>query len=303
MDLPCVFVILGPTACGKTALSIELARWLGTEIISADSRQVFREMIIGTARPSDEQMQAVRHHLVGHVSVKEQYNAGRFEQEALECLAGIFRKKQYAVVAGGTGLYIQALCQGLDTIPGGDPDIRKYLQAQFEKHGINWLQDQLKACDPVYYSTADIHNPARLLRAVEVYRISGIPYSSFRKNETPKRPFNILRIGIDMPREELVSRINTRVEEMMQNGLLEEVKALLPFRDLNALNTVGYKELFGYLDGKSSLEEAVENIRVNTRRYAKRQMTWFRKDKEIKWIVSPDLEEAKRIITQYSFPD
>ena len=277
-------VLLGPTASGKTTLGIGLAQWHNTEVISADSRQVYREMNIGTAKPSPQQLQMVTHHLIGHVSVTETYNAGRFEKEALAILSRLFITRPFALLVGGTGLYINAICHGLDELPESDPGLRQKLKELYHAHGIGYLQEELLRSDPDYFQVVDIHNPARLMRALEVSMVTGRPYSSFRKGHIAMRNFEIVKIGLEIPREELIRRINHRVDHMMQEGLLEEVISLLPFRAANALNTVGYTELFDYLDGKSSLEEAVEKIKINTRRYAKRQMTWFRKDKEIAWF-------------------
>jgi tRNA dimethylallyltransferase len=293
-----LIVIIGPSASGKTALAIEMAKWLGTEIISADSRQVFREMNIGTAKPSIEQLKAVRHHLIGNVSITEKYNAGRFEKDALACLSAIFKYNQYALLVGGSGLYINALCHGLDELPDSDPEIRDSLVRRFRLHGIEFLQDALKKADPEYYTNVDLANPNRLIRALEVFEITGMPYSAFRKGVQVKRDFDILKLGLAVPRDKLISRINERTDKMMQDGLLEEVKSLLPFRSSNALNTVGYKELFDYLDGKYSLEEAVEKIKINTRRYAKRQMTWFRRDQEIVWFDPENEDGIKNLMAQ-----
>lgn len=278
-------------------MGIELAEWLGTGIISADSRQVYREMIIGTAKPSNVQLQAIPHYLIGHVAVTESYNAGRFEKEALSALTGIFKDNDIALMVGGTGLYINALCYGLDKLPGPDPEVRKSLTEKFVAEGIDSLQAELKNFDPDYCLTVDLQNSSRLMRALEVCRITGRPYSSFLKGNKASREFNTLKIGLDPGRETLIERINLRVEEMMDQGLLEEARKLLPFRKHNALNTVGYKELFDHLDGKLSLEQAVDRIKINTRRYAKRQMTWFRKDREIFWFQPHETEAVKKQIT------
>lgn len=291
-----MIVLLGPTASGKTGLGIELAQGLGTEIISADSRQVYREMTIGTAKPDQEQLQAVRHHLVGHVPITENYNAGRFEKEALACLDGLFKNHQHVMLVGGTGLYINAVCSGLDELPESDPDTRDKLNIRFSENGIVYLQEELKKCDPEYYQTVDLQNPARLLRAIEVYRITGKPYSSFRKGVKACRDFDIVKIGLEIAREELIRRIEDRVDRMLEAGLVEEVRSLLSFRSVNALNTVGYQEVFSYFDGNLTLEEAIERIKVNTRRYAKRQMTWFRKDKDVKWFSPGSVEHIRKYL-------
>lgn len=290
-------ILLGPTASGKTSMGIELAKWLGTGIISADSRQVYREMIIGTAKPSNVQLQTIPHYLIGHVPVTESYNAGRFEKEALSALTGIFKKNDIALMVGGTGLYINTLCYGLDKLPGPDPAVRQSLREKFMAEGIDGLQAELKNFDPDYCLTVDMQNSSRLLRALEVCRISGRPYSSFLKGKKASREFNTLKIGMDPGREKLIERINLRVEDMMNQGLLEEARTLLPFRKHHALKTVGYQELFDHLDGKLSLEQAVDRIKINTRRYAKRQMTWFRKDREIIWFQPHETEAVKQQIT------
>jgi len=277
-------VILGPTASGKTGASIELALELGTEVLSADSRQFYREMNIGTARPDAEQLGQVRHHFIGQLSVTENYSAAQFESEALEVLNRIFEKNDHAVMVGGSGLYINAVCHGIDELPDPDPELRQQLKDELEAYGIRHLQDKLKEADPEYYKAVDLSNPKRLLRTLEVCLMTGSPYSTFRKNTSKKRDFRIMKIGVDLPRDILNERINHRVDQMVEKGLVEEVSSLLAFRHLNALNTVGYKEIFEYFDGKYRLDEAIEKIKTNTRRYAKTQMTWFRKDKDILWL-------------------
>ena len=279
-----LLIILGPTASGKTDLAIKVAKQLGTEIISADSRQFYRELTIGTAKPSNVQLAEVKHHLIGHISITEKYNISRFEQDAIQLIDELFLSHDTVVMAGGSGLYIDAVCNGLDDQPEHDPEIRKRLDSEYKLSGIRYLQDELLRLDPAYYQEVDLSNPHRLMRALEVCMMTGKPFSFYRKGKWKKRDFGIVKIGIDIPREELVNRINHRIEQMMSQGLLEEARLYHSCRHLNALNTVGYKEMFEYLDGTYSLEEAVEKIRINTRRYAKRQMTWFRKDLEIKWI-------------------
>jgi tRNA dimethylallyltransferase len=277
-------VILGPTASGKTELAIRVAKWLGTEIISADSRQFYRELSIGTAKPSPGQLSAVPHHFIGHISVKDSNNIAQFEKDALNQLEKLFESHTHVVMCGGSGLYIDAVCRGLDEQPEHDPQIRQSLREQYKDRGIRYLQAELQRLDPEYYLQVDRSNPQRLMRALEVCIITGKPYSSFRKGLAKERPFRTVKLGLAVPRDVLIERIKRRVDGMMDAGLLAEAEAMLPLRHLNALNTVGYKELFDYFDGKLTLDEAVEQIRVNTRRYAKRQMTWFRKDQEVKWI-------------------
>jgi tRNA dimethylallyltransferase len=279
-----LIIILGPTASGKTDLAIKTAKWLGTEIISADSRQFYRELSIGTAKPSPDQLAAVKHHFIGHLSITEHYNISRFEQDTIKLINELFLTHDTVVMTGGSGLYIDAVCYGVDEQPEHDPAIRQVLIEKYKAEGIDYLRSELLRLDPDYYQQVDLNNPHRLMRALEVCLMTGKPYFSYRKGKQKKRDFRIVKIGIDIPREELVSRTDKRVDEMMSGGLIGEARAYYEFRHLNALNTVGYKEIFDFIDGKYSLEEAVEKIRINTRRYAKRQMTWFRKDPDIKWI-------------------
>ena len=279
-----LIVVAGATATGKTAESIRIAKLLSTEIVSSDSRQFYKEMNIGVARPSHEELQSVPHHLIAHISVKQKYNVAMYEQEALRQIEDIFRSKDDVVLAGGSGLYIKAVCEGIDDIPEADEGIRAELNELFATRGIEPLQQELKAKDPEYYSLVDKCNHIRLIRALEVCRATGKTFSSFRKQDKALRKFEIVKIGIRRKRENLLERIYKRVDLMMEQGLLAEVESLLPLRDYPALNSVGYKELFEYLDGKTTLSQAVENIKINTRRYAKRQMTWFCKDKEIQWF-------------------
>jgi tRNA dimethylallyltransferase len=276
--------IVGPTGVGKTALAVRVAEALGTEIISADSRQVYKELAIGTAVPGPESLGRVPHHLVQHRSVREDYNASMFEEEALQALAFIFEKKDHAVITGGSGLYIQALITGIDDVPGADPSIRKRLLERLDGEGLESLRFELKKLDPVAWASIDLKNPARILKALEVSLTTGRPYSSFLTRKSKKRDFFPLKIGLNLERSRLYERINQRVDEMMQRGLLEEVRSCRRYRDLNALNTVGYKELFDYLDGRISLEVAVSLIKRNSRRYARRQLTWFNRDEKIAWF-------------------
>jgi len=281
-----LITIVGPTASGKTALAIELARKYKTEIISADSRQFYREMAIGTAKPTTAELGQAKHHFVDSHSVTEYFSVGDFERQGLGLLAELFRIYDNLVMVGGSGLYIKAVCEGFDELPSAPPEIRERLNKELAEKGIACLQQQLKMADPVYYEQVDINNPRRIARALEVFESTGIPFSSFRKLNVEPRPFNSIKIGIDLPRQVLYDRINRRVDLMIEQGLVDEVKLLLPYRHLNALNTVGYSELFDYFDGKSDLETAISLIKQNTRRFAKRQMTWFRKDKDIHWIDS-----------------
>ncbi len=285
-------IILGPTASGKTDLAIKIAGWYQTEIISADSRQFYKELTIGTAKPSEEQLAKIRHHFIGHISIFGHYNISKFEHDVLILLEKLFQKHDVVVMCGGSGLYIDAVCNGLDEQPEHDPEIRRKLQEHYKSEGIGYLQQELLRLDPEYYQQVDLANPHRLMRALEVCMVSGNTYSSMRKKSKKQRLFKLLKLGIDISRDELIRRINIRTDEMIASGLVDEVRSCREFRHLNALNTVGYKEIFDFLDGKCSLDEAVEKIKINTRRYAKRQMTWFRKEPEIKWIKPECLTEV-----------
>lgn len=282
-----VIIIVGPTAAGKTAAAIRLALQLRTKIISADSRQCYRELNIGVAKPSPSELSAVPHYFIDSHSITEELNAAVYEKLALQWTDEIFAHSKYAVMVGGTGLYIKAFTDGLDDIPPADESIRLHLQQQYELLGIGWLQQEILKYDPDYYSSGEIQNPQRLMRALEVRLTTGQSILSFRSREARARPFNIKKIGIEIPKEELHRRIHDRVDRMMEDGLLKEVKSLLPYRAHNALQTVGYRELFEYLDGKCTLETAVTNIKTNTRQYAKRQLTWFRRDRSTVWMA-PD---------------
>ena len=278
-----VIIVLGPTASGKTAAAIDLASRYKTEIISADSRQCFRELNIGVARPSTEELKAVPHHFIATHSIHEEVTAASFEQYALTKAAELFIKHDVVIMAGGTGLYIKAFCEGLDTIPAIPSAIRDTITKSYEERGISWLQEQVKEKDPAFYESGEIQNPQRMMRALEVVEYTGQSILSFRKNKKTERAFAIIKVGIDLPKEELHRRIHYRTDQMLDHGLLQEVKDLKPYQHLNALQTVGYKEIFDYLDNKISLEKAVEDIKTNTRQYARRQMTWFRKDPDILW--------------------
>lgn len=280
-------IIAGPTAVGKTALALDVARYFETDIISADSRQCFREMSVGVAKPSPEELQSVTHYFINSHSITEEVNAAVFESYALNAVEEIFESHAVAVMTGGTGLYIKAFCEGFDNMPVIEPAVRVRVQEQYRQSGMEWLQAAVQLEDPQYYATGETQNPHRLMRALEVKRATGRSIRDWQQGATKERPFDIVKIGLDRPREELYHRIDKRVDEMMQAGLLEEVRALLPYRHLNALQTVGYTELFEYLDGTTSLAEAVDRIRRNTRHYAKRQLTWFRRDPAIHWF-SPE---------------
>ena len=279
-----VIIIAGPTAVGKTAFAISLAQHYQTDIISADSRQCYKEMNIGVARPSAEELAEVKHYFIASHSVTDDLNAGSFEKYALTAADEIFQKNKVAVMVGGTGLYIKAFCEGIDPMPVVPDDIRKQVIAGYNDKGLIWLQKELQQKDPAFWEVAEQQNPQRLMRALEVLYGTGQSIMVYRTEKKIARPFQIIKIGLELPKEQLHQHIQTRVDQMMEAGLLDEVKALIPFRAHNALQTVGYRELFDHLDGNTSLEQAVTNIKTNTRHYAKRQMTWFKKDTEIQWL-------------------
>lgn len=291
-----LIVIAGPTAIGKTNLAIQLAKEFNTVVISADSRQFYKEMTIGTAKPLPQEMQGITHFFINSHSVMQELNAGNYEKEALQLLEDLYKTHQTVVLVGGSGLFINTLLNGVDDLPEKDETLRVRLNKTLEKEGIVILQNQLKELDEEYYNQVDISNPQRVIRAIEVCLLSGKKYSELRKNSQKSRAFISIKIALDMPREELYERINKRVNLMIENGLIDEVKTLLTYKNLNALNTVGYKELFEYLDGKQTLNEAVELIKKNSRNYAKRQLTWFRKDKEYKWFNPADISSIVQYI-------
>lgn len=304
MDLKKTLVVIaGPTASGKTAAAIQLANHFNTAIVSADSRQFFREMSIGTAKPKKDELAAAPHYFVNSHSITESFSVGDFEREGVKLLTELFKENNIVVMAGGSGLYIRAITQGFDELPTADPGIRDRLNIELATSGIVALQDRLKQVDPEYYNQADINNPQRVIRALEVYESTGKPISSYRTAKVNQRPFNIIKFGLDMPREQLYDRINKRVDTMVADGLLEEVAALKPFRQYNALNTVGYSELFDFFDGKTDMDTAIANIKQNTRRFAKRQLTWFRKDKEIIWMDATNEKLADNILAEIATRD
>jgi tRNA dimethylallyltransferase len=286
-----LLVLLGATGIGKTDLSISLAKYFETEIISADSRQVYRELNIGTAPPSSEQLNEVNHHFVKSHSIFDEYTAGKYEIEAVDTINRLFETHEYVWLVGGSGLYIDAVCKGIDDIPGADAELRKSIVERYITEGIESLRFELARLDPDIYSAIDIHNPQRVTRALEACLSSGKPYSSLRKNFEKSRAFNIVKIGLTIDRNILYDRINRRVDRLMDAGLENEARTLYPFKDLNALKTVGYRELFDCLDGRTSLEQSVELIKRNTRRYAKRQITWFSRYPEIKWFHPDEFDK------------
>ena len=279
-----VIVIVGPTAVGKTRFAIALAKQLGTEIISADSRQCYQELNVGVAKPDSEELEAVHHYFINSHSIHEEVNAGTFEQYALQSAESIFQKNKTAVMVGGTGLYIKAFCEGIDEIPKADESIRKNIQSQYELKGLQWLQEEVQNKDRAFWAIAEQQNPHRLMRALEVLEATGKSITTYHQHTKLERPFKIIKIGLTLPKEELNAQINARVVAMIEYGLVEEARSLLPYRSLNALQTVGYKELFDYFDGKISFANAIDEIKRNTRHYAKRQMTWFKKDEHIQWM-------------------
>lgn len=276
-------IIVGPTAVGKTSFAIDLANHLNTKIISADSRQCYKELNIGVAKPSVEQLQKVKHHFINSHSVSDEVNAKVFEEYALQNAKDILKEHDYAVMVGGTGLYVKAFCEGLDELPTVKTEIRKEVVTNYSNGGYEWLRDQVQKNDSLFFSTGEIKNPQRMMRALEVKLSTGRSITEFHSHKKVKRDFKIIKIGLELPKEILHENINSRVDQMINNNLMEEVQSLSSFKNLNALQTVGYKELFDHLEGKLSVDEAVEKIKINTRHYAKRQMTWFKKDKDVKW--------------------
>lgn len=287
-----LITVVGPTAIGKTALSIQLANHFNTEIISCDSRQFYKEMSIGTAVPNADEQAAAKHHFIQNRSIVEDYNVGQFEKDALQILTNLFKKHKVVIMVGGSGLYVDAVLKGFDHFPDVDPDIRNTLTEELEEHGIAYLQKKLEQLDPISFVEIAIDNPQRLIRALEVTIGTGTPFSTFKNKPKEPRFFNSMKIGLNAERTIIYDRINQRVDLMLEHGLLEEVKTLLPYKHLNALQTVGYKELFLYLEGVLTLEQAVEEIKKNTRRFAKRQLTWFRRDPNVTWFdYSTDFQE------------
>ena len=293
-----VIIIAGPTAVGKTAVAIEVAQKLGTEIISADSRQCYKELSIGVARPSEEELAAVPHHFIASHSIHEKLNASVFEQYALAKAGEIFRQQDTIVMVGGTGLYIKAFCEGMDEVPEVANSIRQEIIASYNQKGLAWLQQEIQTLDPDFYKTAELQNPQRLMRALEVFKGTGKSILTFRKGRKARRDFDIVKLALELPKEELQHNINTRVDKMLEAGLLEDVRRLLPFQHLNALQTVGYRELFDFFNGEISLPDALQAIKKNTRQYAKRQMTWFRKDPAYQWMSSHNRDGIKNYIME-----
>lgn len=292
-----LIIVTGPTAVGKTALAITLAQKFNTEIISFDSRQFYREMNIGTARPTDEELSKAKHHFIGQLSIHDHYTSGLFETDALEKLNQIFKQHDCCIAVGGSGLYINALCYGIDNIPANEM-VRNQLIQRWQDEGLEKLQNEVKSCDPEFYANADMQNPRRVIRALEVFTITGSPYSTFRLNEAKPRSFDTIWIGLNMDKDQLYDRINRRVDSMLQEGLLDEVKLLYPHHQLKSLRTVGYQELFNHLAGHDSFERAVELIKRNTRIYARKQISWFKRNPEICWFDTSDQEPIFQAIEQ-----
>ena len=282
-----LIVITGPTAVGKTDLCLDIAKYFGIPIINADSRQIYREIKIGTAAPTEEQLQQVRHYFVGTQALTDYYSASIYEQEVMSLLDTLFQTSDYALLSGGSMMYIDAVCNGIDDIPTVDDETRNTLKRRLAEEGLESLCEQLRVLDPEHYEIVDKKNPRRVVHALEICLMTGRTYTSFRTNEHKERPFNIIKIGLTRDREIIYERINRRVDIMMEQGFLDEARSVYPLRHLNALNTVGYKELFAYLDGTWSLDEAIERIKGNTRRYARKQLTWYKKDPLVTWF-SPD---------------
>lgn len=286
-----LLVVLGPTGVGKSDISIQLAQYYQTEIISADSRQFYKELSIGTAVPSAEDRKKVPHHFIQTKSIFEYYNVSSFETEVLELTDKLFRMVNPLILTGGSMLYVDTICKGIDDIPTVDPEIREEVIDWYNKNGIEALRERLLEVDPEYYHVVDLNNYKRMLHAVEIHQMTGLPFTSFRKNTIRERPFRIIKIGINQDREILYDRINRRVTKMIEEGLVEEARAVYPYRNLNSLNTVGYKELFAYFDGEITLDEAIDLIQRNTRKYARKQLTWFRRDQEIQWFEPQQFSE------------
>ncbi|MGB0523046.1 MAG: tRNA (adenosine(37)-N6)-dimethylallyltransferase MiaA [Flammeovirgaceae bacterium] len=288
-----VLVIVGPTAVGKTDFCVQLAQRYGIEVVSADSRQFYKEMAIGTAKPSPEEIRGVPHYLIDHISIHEDYNVAKYEKDALTCLQNIFKKSNTALLTGGSGLFVKAICDGIDEMPPVKAGIREHLNQIHQHDGLAPLLEELAQADPDYYQKVDQQNHMRVIRALEVIRSTGKTFSSFRSGKKVTRSFEVIKVGLNRDREELYDRINRRMDLMLEMGLVEEAKALYPYKHLSALKTVGYQELFDFWDGKYDWDQAVELLKQNSRRYAKRQLTWFRKDQEIKWFHPQELEKVQ----------
>ena len=295
-----LFVLIGPTGVGKTALSLSIAEMLGCDIVSADSRQMYADLKIGTAAPTGKELARVRHHFVGQLALTDYYSAARYEEEAMKCLNNLFLANDHALLTGGSMMYVDAVCKGIDDIPTVDEETRAFMMERYDKEGLEPLCAELRLLDPEYYRIVDLKNPKRVIHALEICHMTGRTYTSYRTQSCKERPFRIVKIGLRREREELYERINRRVDIMMEEGLLDEVKSVLPYRHLNSLNTVGYKELFMYLDGECSLNFAIEKIKQNSRIYSRKQMTWFKRDTDIHWFHPDDQDEILQFVRQNS---
>lgn len=294
-----LFVIVGPTGVGKTSLCLKVAEHLNTVIINADSRQVFKEIPVGTAAPTKDERKSIRHFFVGNLHINEYYNASKYEQDVLKLLNILFKYKDNVIMSGGSMMYVDAVCKGIDDIPSVDDNIRKTLQERFDKEGLSGISKELALLDPDYYAIVDKNNHKRIIHALEICLSTGKPYSSFRRNTTKERPFRIIKIGLNMDRQRLYERIDLRVEQMIHDGLIQEALNVYEYKDLNALNTVGYKETFEYLDGLCTLDNAIFRIKSNTHKYCRKQLTWFRRDPNIHWFSPDNIEEIINYINTF----
>lgn len=294
-----LFVIVGPTGVGKTSLCLKVAEHLNTVIINADSRQVFKEIPVGTAAPTKDERKSIRHFFVGNLHINEYYNASKYEQDVLNLLNILFKYNDNVIMSGGSMMYVDAVCKGIDDIPSVDDNIRKTLQERFDKEGLPSISKELALLDPDYYAIVDKNNHKRIIHALEICLSTGKPYSSFRKNTTKERPFRIIKIGLNMDRQRLYERIDLRVEQMIHDGLIQEALNVYEYKDLNALNTVGYKETFEYLDGLCTLDNAIFRIKSNTHKYCRKQLTWFRRDPNIHWFSPDNIEEIINYINTF----
>lgn len=295
-----LIVIVGPTGVGKTSLCLKIAEYLNTVIINADSRQVFKELPIGTAAPTENEQQLIKHFFVGHLHINEYYNASMFENDVIRLLDKLFADNNNIVLSGGSMMYIDAVCNGIDDIPSVNDEIRKHIQIRYNQEGLEYINRELQRLDPEYFSIVDKKNHKRIIHALEICCSTGKTYTSFRKNIRKERPFRIIKIGLTREREELYSRIDLRVEQMIGNGLIKEAKNVYPYKNLNALNTVGYKELFDYFEGRCSLEEAIFKIKCNTHKYCRKQLTWFKRDTQIRWFTPDNIEEIINYINTFN---
>lgn len=295
-----LIVIVGPTGVGKTSLCLKIAEYLNTVIINADSRQVFKELPIGTAAPTENEQQLIKHFFVGHLHINEYYNASMFENDVIRLLGKLFADNDNIVLSGGSMMYIDAVCNGIDDIPSVNDEIRKHIQIRYDQEGLEYISRELQRLDPEYFSIVDKKNHKRIIHALEICCSTGKTYTSFRKNIRKERPFRIIKIGLTREREELYSRIDLRVEQMIGNGLIKEAKNVYPYKNLNALNTVGYKELFDYFEGRCSLEEAIFKIKCNTHKYCRKQLTWFKRDTQIRWFTPDNIEEIINYINTFN---